>query len=351
MSNVFQVTVEPLGRIIECRDDQNILDACLRNGIWLPHACTHGTCATCKAEIVEGSVDYGDASGFALMDFEKEAGKALLCCALPLSDVVVLGEIDEEPGLVFHPVRDHEATVAGIEECARETRRLTLDLDDEIEFSAGQYISLHVPDSTAVRAYSMASVPSQKNRIELQIRRTPGGLASDGWIFPTLKEGDRVKFSGPFGRFMYRTAREEPAIMIAGGTGLAPITAMIRDNLENGREQKMYLYQGARTRADLYDVELFERLQAEHPDQFFYRPALSDEEWDGAQGMVTDVLDADFDKCRGHVAYICGPPPMVDAAIKVLMKKRLFPRDIYREDFYDQADKATGGVKSPLLKR
>lgn len=139
--------------------------------------------------------------------------------------------------------------------------------------------------------------------------------------------------------------------MIAGGTGLAPITAMIRDNLENGREQKMYLYQGARTRADLYDVELFERLQAEHPDQFFYRPALSDEEWDGAQGMVTDVLDADFDKCRGHVAYICGPPPMVDAAIKVLMKKRLFPRDIYREDFYDQADKATGGVKSPLLKR
>ncbi|HZQ28547.1 MAG TPA: 2Fe-2S iron-sulfur cluster binding domain-containing protein [Acidimicrobiales bacterium] len=345
------IRVEPLGQEVECREDQSILDACLRAGIWLPHACTHGTCGTCKADLLAGEVDHGESSAFALMDFERDEGKVLLCSASPRSDVTIEGDVDLEPGLVFHAVRDFEGTVTTIEECARETLRLAVELDEPIEFSAGQYVSIHVPGTTVTRTYSMANPPSEKRRLELHIRRTPGGVATDGWIFASLREGDRVRLSGPYGRFMFRPARPEPAIMIAGGTGLAPIKSMIRHALEEGLGQELYLYQGARTLADLYDVDFFTDLAAAHPGQFTYRPCLSDEPWDGPCGMVTDVLAADFERCRGFVAYVCGPPPMVDAGIKTLMAKRLFPRDIYREDFFDQSDKATGGIRSPLLKR
>jgi phenol hydroxylase P5 protein len=196
----------------------------------------------------------------------------------------------------------------------------------------------------------MANPPGEPGRIELQIRRTPGGLGTDGWIFKNLAVGDTVQLSGPYGRFFHREARTEPAILIGGGTGLAPLKSIVRHVLETGLPQRLYLYQGARTQADLYDVEFFRALEAEHDGQFTYRPCLSQEEWDGPRGLVTDVVAADFETCRGHTAYLCGPPPMVEAALKTLMRKRLFPKDIYREDFFDASDKATGGVRSPLLK-
>ena len=114
-------------------------------------------------------------------------------------------------------------------------------------------------------------------------------------------------------------------ILIGGGTGLAPLKSIVRHVLEQGLDQRLYLYQGARAQADLYDVEFFRALAEQHPEQFTYRPCLSDEEWDGPTGMVTDVVAADFETCRQHTAYLCGPPPMVEAALKTLMKKRLFP--------------------------
>ncbi len=335
----FQIRIEPLGREISCRDDQPILDACLRAGIWIPHDCTHGTCATCKFKIVDGSIDHGLSGDVALGESERAEGKALLCCALPKSDVTVEADVEHDPDLIFHPVRDFEATVRSLEECARETLRLTLDLDQPIAFSAGQYVNVRVPESDAVRAYSIASTPDEHDHIELQIRRTPEGVCTDGWIFGQLKEGDTVKLAGPFGRFMFRTSREDPAIFVAGGTGLAPITSMIRHHLAAGHKGKMYLYQGARTRADIYDVEVFRDLEKEYRDQFVYRPALSEEDWDGAQGLITDVMDGDFERCRGHVGYVCGPPPMVEAAVKTLVKKRVAGRDVYREEFFDQSDK------------
>ena len=166
----------------------------------------------------------------------------------------------------------------------------------------------------------------------------------------TLAVGDTIKLSGPYGRFFLREAREEPSVLIGGGTGLAPLKSIVRHVLETGLPQRLYLYQGARAQADLYDVDFFRGLEAEHPEQFTYRPCLSDEQWDGPQGMVTDVVEDDFPTLRKHTAYLCGPPPMVEAAMKTLMRKRLFPRDIFREDFFDASDKATGGVRSPLMR-
>jgi phenol hydroxylase P5 protein len=344
------ITVEPLGIDVPCRVDQTILDACLRHGVNLPHACTHGTCGTCKVEVLDGDVALGDASAFALLESERDEGKALICTATPRSDVTIEADVAEEEGVTFHPVRDFVGAVAEIDECAREIRRLHIDLDADIVFNAGQYVQVAIPGKAVTRSWSMANPPGQPRRIELQIRRTVGGLGTDGWVFKDLAIGDQVALSGPYGRFFFREARPEPAILIGGGTGVAPLKSMVRHVLETG-EQQLTLYQGARTRADLYDSDFFRDLQRGHPDRFTYRPALSDERADGyAHGLVTDAVEADFESCRGHVAYLCGPPPMVEAALKTLMRKRLFPRDIYREDFFDASDKATGGIRSPLIK-
>jgi phenol hydroxylase P5 protein len=354
MTTEYRVTIEPLGREITCRDDQTILDACLRAGVWVPHSCTHGTCATCKAEVLEGEVSQGEASSFALMDFEREEGKTLLCVCKPMSDVVIEADVAADDAIEVHPVRDFHGTLVSMEDVALDTRRLIVELDQDLTFNAGQYMSLVVPGQPGLtRTYSMASIPTEPRRLEFQIRRTPGGLATDGWIFTSLAIGDPIDLIGPYGRFVLRTDRTEPSVLIAGGTGLAPIASMIRHTLENDLDGigHMTLYQGARTRAGIYDVELFRALAAEHPDRFTYRPCLSEEEAEGFEfGMVTDVLNANHETLKGHIGYVCGPPAMVEAALKTLMLKRLFPRDIYKEEFLD-ASAAASQIRSPLIKR
>lgn len=351
MTQTYRITVEPTGREVECREDQTILDACLRAGVWLPHSCTHGTCATCKSEVLDGEVDHGNASTFALMDFERDEGKTLTCCARPRSDIVLEADVDVDEDIEVHPVRDFAGTLVALDDIALDTRRLIVELDDDLRFNAGQYMRFAVPGGV-VRTYSIANPPTISRSLEFHIRRTPGGAATDGWIFKSLEVGERVQLSGPYGRFVLRSARSEPAVLVAGGTGLAPIKAMIRDALENGAyEGHLTLYQGARTREWLYDVDDFRRLEEAYPDRFTYRPCLSEEEADGfAAGLVTEVLAADHESLHGHVGYVCGPPPMVEAALKTLMRKRLFPRDIYREDFFNNSDK-TASVRSPLIRR
>lgn len=348
------LTIEPLGEDIAVTEGQTILDACLRAGVYLPHACGHGLCGTCKTHLVEGEIDHGAASPFALMDFERDEGFVLACTARLKSDVTIEADVEEDPDARRIVVGDFEGEVNRLDDLTHDVMGVRLALvGDGIEFQAGQYVMVNLPGVDAPRAFSIANAPSEPNRVELQVRRVPGG-AGTAYVHDTLKGGDRVRFSGPYGRFVVRKSRGGPLLFLAGGTGVSSPRAMIRDLLEEGCTEPMTLVHGVRTEADLYGREEFEALVAKHPN-FRYAPALSNEPEDsgsaGERGFVHDVAKRLYGGAfEGNTAYLCGPPPMIEACIGALMQGRLFEKHIFTERFFTARD-ATAKPKSPLFKR
>ncbi|BAW21420.1 phenol hydroxylase P5 protein [Pseudomonas putida] len=350
----YNVTIEPTGEIIEVEEGQTILQAALRQGVWLPFACGHGTCATCKVQVVEGEADHGAASPFALMDMERDEGKVLACCAMPMSDMVIEADIDVDPDFAGHQVEDYRGVVSALVDLSPTIKGVHIKLDRPMTFQAGQYINLTLPGVEGSRAFSLANPPSRADEVELHIRLVEGGAATS-FIHRQLKVGDAVELSGPYGQFFVRGSQAGDLIFIAGGSGLSSPQSMILDLLAQGDTRRITLFQGARNRAELYNCELFEELAARHPN-FSYVPALNqandDPEWQGFKGFVHDAAKAHFDgRFGGHKAYLCGPPPMIDAAITTLMQGRLFERDIFMERFFTAADGAEDSTRSALFKR
>lgn len=351
----YKLTIEPLGATIDVRPEQTILDAALRQGIYLPHACCHGLCGTCKVQVCDGEVDHGAANPFALMDFERDDGKTLACCATLQSDLVLEADIEEEPDAQIIAVEDFDATVERVVELTPTIKGFFLRLDRPIRFQAGQYVQVEIPGLGQTRAFSIANAPSEVAReqlIELNVRRVPGGEGT-GWLHERLKAGGKLRLSGPYGRFFVRKSSARPALFLAGGSGLSSPRSMILDLLAEDDERCITLVYGQRTRAELYYDEEFRALAAEHP-RLTYVPALSDEPegsaWDGERGYVHEAARRTFpDGFAGLQAYLCGPPPMVEASIAALMQGRLFERDIFTEKFLSAAD--TNAQRSPLFKR
>lgn len=352
----YELTIEPLGQTVEIHEGQTILDAALRAGIYLPHACCHGLCATCKISVVDGEIaDYGEASSFALMDFERDEGKCLACCATVEQDITIEADIEEDPDALNLPVQDFAATVTRIQTLTPTIKGIWLRLETPIRFQAGQYINLQLPGDLGSRAFSIANPPENADGeafvIELNIRIVPGGKGTT-FIHEQLQEGDPVTLSGPYGRFFVKKSAEMPAIFMAGGSGLSSPRSMILDLLMRGCSHPITLIYGQRTLAELYYHDEFLALAREYPN-FHYEPVLSGEPegsaWDGRRGYVHDaareVFDNDF---RGNKAYLCGPPLMIESCIGTLMQGRLFERDIYTEKFISAADAQQ--IRSPLFK-
>jgi phenol hydroxylase P5 protein len=347
----FELTIEPLGQTIEIEEGQTILDAALRAGIYLPHACCHGLCATCKVDILDGEVEHGEASSFALMDFERDEGKCLACCATVEGDITIEAEIEEDPDALNLPVEDFDGTVSRIEDLTPTIKGVWIALDTPIRFQAGQYVNLELPGDIGSRAFSIASAPSSDGEVELNIRIVPGGKGTT-YVHEQLQVGERVRITGPYGRFFVKKSAQMPMIFMGGGSGLSSPRSMILDLLEEGCELPITLVYGQRNRAELYYHDEFTALAQEHAN-FTYVPALSDEpegsDWDGFRGYVHEAAKAHFDNdFRDHKAYLCGPPLMIDACITTLMQGRLFERDIYTEKFISAADAQQ--VRSPLFK-
>ncbi|QDC39318.1 NADH:ubiquinone reductase (Na(+)-transporting) subunit F [Sphingobium fuliginis] len=349
----YTLTIETTGDEVEVEEGQTILDACLRAGIWLPHACCHGLCATCKIQVTDGEIDHGEASSFALMDFERDEGKALACCARLESDVSIEADIEEDPDALGIPVEDFEGVVTRIDPLTPTIRGIHVALDRPIRFQAGQYVNLTVgEEGVLTRAFSLASDPHAPGAVELNIRIVPGGVGTT-WIHEHLKKGDRVKLSGPYGRFFVRHSAKAPMLFLAGGSGLSSPRSMILDLIARNETLPITLVYGARSREELYYHEEFETLARTHAN-FRYIPALSDEPadsgWAGFRGYVHEAARAAFDNdFRGHKAYLCGPPVMIEACLATLMQGRLFEKDIYTEKFFSAADAQQ--VRSPLFRR
>jgi phenol/toluene 2-monooxygenase (NADH) P5/A5 len=336
------LTIEPLGATIDVEEGQTILDAALRQGIYIPHACGHGLCGTCKVQVTNGEVDHGAANPFALMDFERDEGKTLACCATLHSDVTVEADVDEDPDARIIPVRDFAATVVRIDDLTPTIKGIRLKLDEAIDFQAGQYVQLRLPGVEGDRPFSIANAPADvaaSGEIELHVRIVEGG-AGTAYLHKQLKVADTLVISGPYGRFFVHESAQAPMIFMAGGSGLSSPRSMILDLLGRGCALPITLVYGQRNVAELYCHDEFEALAAKHAN-FTYVPALSEDAagFAGLEGFVHDAARTHFDNnFAGHKAYLCGPPPMIEACLTTLMQGRLYERDIYTEKFITAAD-------------
>lgn len=332
MSSTHQVTVVgATTNSVECQDDQRLLDAFLRAGVYLPNSCNQGTCGTCKVKVRGGVVDQPTPSETVLSADEQTAGYVLACQSTPRSDAQIEVPLDTCGG-PRHPLRDLTGRIREIREIARDTVALTVALDAPFEFSAGQYIEFVVPATGEVRQYSMANPPRQADLLEFHIRRVDGGMATDRWIFDSLEHGHDIAMRGPWGDFVHDDAADGPLALLAGGTGLAPLKSIALQALETNADREIHLYLGVRRRSDLYDVDFWTSLQADHPG-VHYTPCLSREDGYGRRGYVGDVLVEDHATLRGWSAYLCGPPAMVDAGVKACKRRRMSGRSIHREKY------------------
>lgn len=349
---IYELTIEPTGQSVPIAEGQTILDAALRAGIYLPHACCHGLCSTCKVQILSGEIEHGEASSFALMDFERQENQCLACCAVVQSDVVIEADIEEEPDAKNLPVQDFSGVITRIESLTPTIKGLWIKLEaGDLHFQAGQYVNLELPEGMGSRAFSIASRPSA-SELELNVRLVSGGQGTR-YIHESLKVGDQVKFSGPYGRFFVRKSAQLPMIFMAGGSGLSSPRSMILDLLAEGCSLPITLVYGQRSLDELYYHTEFLALSQQYPN-FKYVPALSHEAetsaWTGFRGFVHEAAKAHLGgSFQGHKAYLCGPPLMVEACIKTLMQGRLFERDIYTERFISAADAQQ--IRSPLFKK
>jgi CDP-4-dehydro-6-deoxyglucose reductase, E3 len=336
-----RVTLKPSGHGYEVPDGQSVLQAGLDAGYMLPYSCRAGVCRTCRGTILEGRVDYGLVHATYLPDSDKAKGYALLCQAKPLTDLTV--EVRE-----VHGVRPRiiPCRVERLEKPAPDVAvlGLRLPMNENFRFLAGQYIDILLKDGKR-RSYSLATKPESGGvtALEIHVRATPGGLFTEH-VFGKLKVRDLLRFEGPLGSFYLREESDKPIILLASGTGFAPIRSIIEYALEKKIEQRrpMMLYWGCRIKRDLYQLELARRW--ERPG-FKFVPVLSDAtpqcQWTECTGLVHRQVMADFPEMSGVQVYACGAPIMVESARRDFSAQcKLPPDEFYADSFLTEADKA-----------
>jgi len=339
MTNKHVVRFEPVGIEIEVSEEQNILRAAAEQGIMLMHGCKEGQCSSCKSFILDGDdIEHERYSTFALPDYELEEGYTLLCRAHAYEDLTIeLLHYDEDMIRSGLPIQQGVAEVVSKDAVTHDMRHLVLRLiePDWIKFFPGQYMDFTIPGTDEVRSFSMANTTSRDGGLlEFVIKVYPDGRFSE-FLAETLAEGDRLDITGPFGVFTLREG-DNDLVFVGGGAGMAPILSLLRSMAERGLQRKATFFYGARTKKDLcFEAELH-KLEEKLPD-FRYIPALSepgdDDGWDGETGLITDVVKRLAGDLRGAHAYVCGPPPMVEAALPLLETMGVEEKRIYYDKF------------------
>ncbi|RMG58474.1 MAG: CDP-6-deoxy-delta-3,4-glucoseen reductase [Gammaproteobacteria bacterium] len=336
----FKVTIEPSGHQFACEADETILDAALRQGWVLPYGCRNGACGACMGEIVSGEVDYAGANRSALSAEDEAAGKALFCQARPLGDLVIRAREIERPAEL--QVKRLPARVERMTRLADDVMELGLKIpeSERLAFLPGQYIDILLRDGSA-RAFSLANPPHRDELLELHIRHVPGGKFTDH-VFNEMKPGALLRIEGPRGSFHLDEQGTLPVIMVAGGTGFAPMQAMLEHAIEDGDPRAFHLFWGARDRSGLYRDDLA-RSWAEAHDNIHYYPVLSEpageDAWTGEQGLVHEAVLRHFPDLSGFDVYVAGPPAMVDAAKRHFLEHGLPEERLHFDSFEFSAAK------------
>ena len=335
-----KVRFQPVGIEIEVNEDETVLNAAFRQGVSLTHGCREGQCSACKSFLLDGDLEMEKYSTFALPEYESEEGYVLLCRSHAYSDLEVeLINYDEDILRLGIPIVTLQTTVEEIEPLTHDIKRLVLkfaEAGQKMLFTAGQYADIRIPGSDEHRAYSMANTPSTNGHLEFIIKVFPGGRFS-GLLEGGISVGQELVVKGPYGVFMLREKSNSEIVCIGGGSGMAPIWSLLNSMAERGIERKATYYYGARTRKDLFYLDRLQQLEERLPG-FRFVPALSmatpEDEWDGETGLITEVLDRNLEAGQTQIqAYLCGPPPMIDAAIPVLVRKGISEDRIFFDKF------------------
>ncbi|GAC1463871.1 MAG: 2Fe-2S iron-sulfur cluster binding domain-containing protein [Ktedonobacteraceae bacterium] len=337
---IHKVRFQPVDIEIDVDENETVLNAAFRQGISLTHGCREGQCGACKSFLLDGDREMEEYSTFALPESESDEGYVLLCRSHAYSDLdVELINYDEDIIRLGIPIESFQTTIEAIEPLTHDIRHLVLKLNEptrRLKFSAGQYISIRIPGGDEYRAYSMANTPRTKDRLEFIIKVFPGGLFS-GLLDGGFTIGQELEVKGPYGVFMLREKYESDIICIGGGSGMAPLWSLLNDMAERGINRKATYFYGARTRKDLFYLDRLQQLEEQLPG-FRFIPALSmataEDAWEGETGLITEVLERNLEADQSKTqAYLCGPPPMIDATIPILVRKGISEDRIFFDKF------------------
>lgn len=338
---MHKVNVEPFGESFECAEDESILDAALRARLFLRYGCKHGGCGTCKVQVVDGEMEV-TASTYALPPNERDAGITLVCQSFPLEECTIdvsSMNLDEEEFRKGDDSRTYVTIVESVEALTSDIRRVRLRhaAGVRMPFVAGQFVNVTVPGTDSQRSYSMANSSADAERIDLICKILPGGLFSaflEGHgLEGKTPVGTELAVTGPFGMLAVRLSHRG-IVMVAGGSGLAPLLSMLTDLARKGVTRPITLFFGARTVADLYALTDLAGLAERMPNLAFV-PVVADHDgtWAGASGLVTDAIAAHAESFAGNDLYLCGPPPMIDAATALLVSRGVRPQNVHFDAF------------------
>jgi CDP-4-dehydro-6-deoxyglucose reductase len=331
----FRIENRESGHAFDADPALPVLEAAAAAGVTFAYGCRNGACGACKGKVLEGRVDFGAHQPYTLTDTEKAQGFALFCCARPLTDLVI--EARELVGVGDIPVKKLPCRVISIDKPAPDVAvlRLKLPANERFQFRAGQYVDMLLRDGRR-RSYSMANPPSVDNEVELHVRHLPGGAFTES-VFTTMKEKDILRFEGPMGTFFLREDSDKPMVLLASGTGFAPIKAIVEHAFEKGVTRPMVLYWGGRRPRDLYMAERCLEWEAQH-DHFTFIPVVSDalpeDDWNGRTGFVHRAVMTDFPDLSGHQVYACGAPVVIDSARKAFAAECRLPEDEFFADAF-----------------
>ncbi len=341
----FNVSVLPSGRSFSANADETLLAAAIRQGIGLPYGCKDGACGSCKCKMLEGTVTHGAHQLKALTAEEEASGFILTCCGVAHSDVVLESrQVTDESAF---PIRKMPVRVTSLQRASHDVMviRLQLPASDMMKYHAGQYVEFLLRDGDR-RSYSMANAPHTQTEtpgLELHIRHMPGGKFTEH-VFGAMKEKEILRIEGPYGSFFLREDSDKPLVLLASGTGFAPLKALIEHMQHKNITRPAVLYWGARRPADLYMHDWMQAKVAEMP-HLRYIPVISDalpeDDWTGRTGFVHQAVLEDFSDLSGHQVYACGAPIVVESARDAYSALAGLPaEEFFADAFTTEADKA-----------